>query len=211
MAQSRADGLPVLRFADREAAGVANLYHSEALLTGGATRAAFLKLARAYGVLHIAAHTELNGNSPLFSRIALAPDKEDSGAIEVREVYGMDLAGTNLVVLSACQTQLGARSTGDDVVGLNRAFIYAGASSVIASLWTVDDEATSFLMKAFYTNLKQGLSKAAALQAAQMATRKKYPHPYYWAAFVLTGDPNKDIGRPLRNSKARVDRSRRFR
>jgi CHAT domain-containing protein/Tfp pilus assembly protein PilF len=211
LAQSRADGLPVLRYADKEAAGVASLYHSEALLTGSATRAAFLKRAGTSSVVHIAAHTELNGDSPLFSRIALTPGKDDSGAIEVREIYGMDLAGTNLVVLSACQTQLGERSKGDDVVGLNRAFIYAGASSVLASLWTVDDEATSILMKAFYANLKQGLSKAAALQAAQAVTRKRYLHPYYWAAFVLTGDPNKDIGRRPRNSKALVGRSRRFR
>jgi len=193
VAQSRADGLPVLRYVDREATGIANLYHhSEARLTGTATKAAFLKRAGASSVVHIAAHTKLNGNSPLFSRIALAPDRDDSGAIEVREIYGMDLTGTNLVVLSACQTQLGERSKGDDVVGLNRAFIYAGASSVIASLWTVDDEATSILMKTFYVNLKRGLSKAAALQAAQIATRKRYPHPFYWAAFVLTGDPGEN-------------------
>jgi CHAT domain-containing protein len=107
----------------------------------------------------------------------------------------MDLARTNLVVLSACQTQLGAQSKGDDIVGLNRAFIYAGASSVIASLWTVDDETTSLLMKSFYGHLKQGMSRAAALQAAQTATRKKYPHPYYWAAFVLTGDPGRNSRR----------------
>lgn len=190
-AQSRAEGLPALRFADEEARSVARLYNTQPLPTGRATRAEFLKRAPAYDMLHIAAHAELNAHSPLFSRILLSPDKTDSGAIEVREVYGMDLARANLVVLSACQTQLGAQSKGDDIVGLNRAFIYAGASSVIASLWRVDDQATSFLMKAFYGNLKRGLSKAAALQVAQIATRKKYPHPYYWAAFVLTGDPGK--------------------
>jgi CHAT domain-containing protein len=109
----------------------------------------------------------------------------------------MGLTRTNLVALSACETQLGAQSKGDDIVGLNRAFIYAGASSVIASLWTVDDEATNLFMKALYGHLKRGMTKAAALQAAQAATRKKYPHPYYWAAFVLTGDPGKDSGRRL--------------
>ncbi len=187
-AQAWAEGLPALRFVDEEARSVARLYRTEPLPTGRATKTEFLKRAPAYDVLHIAAHAELNAHSPLFSRILLSPDGADSGAIEVREVYAMDLAKTNLVVLSACQTQLGARSKGDDIVGLNRAFIYAGASSVIASLWRVDDQATSFLMRAFYGNLKRGLSKAAALQAAQIATRKKYPHPYYWAAFVLTGD-----------------------
>jgi CHAT domain-containing protein/Tfp pilus assembly protein PilF len=192
LAQSQATGLPSLRYVDEESRSVAKLYNTQALPTGRATRAEFRKRASAYNVLHIAAHAELNTTSPLFSRIRLASDRDDSGALEVREIYGMDLARTNLVVLSACETQLGAQSKGDDIVGLNRAFLYAGASSVIASLWTVDDAATSVLMKAFYGHLKQGLNKAAALQAAQTATRKKYPHPYYWAAFVLTGDPGKN-------------------
>jgi CHAT domain-containing protein len=104
-------------------------------------------------------------------------------------VYGLDLASADLVVLSACETQLGAQSKGDDLVGLNRAFIYAGTPSVIASLWSVDDEATAALMTAFYQQLRAGLSKAAALQAAQAETWAQFPHPYYWAAFVLTGDP----------------------
>jgi CHAT domain-containing protein/tetratricopeptide (TPR) repeat protein len=204
VSQSSAEGQPVLLHADKEAADVAKLYHTQPLQTGRATRAQFMKRAPAYNLVHIAAHAELNANSPLFSRILLSPDG-DSGVIEVREVYGMNLARTNLVVLSACQTQLGKGSKGDDIVGLNRAFLYAGASSVIASLWTVDDKATSVLMKAFYGNLQQGLSKAASLQAAQIATRKKYPHPYYWAAFVLTGDPGKTSGRvsptPVRSGR----------
>jgi CHAT domain-containing protein/Flp pilus assembly protein TadD len=190
-AQSLAEGLPSLRFVDEEVRSVARLYQAEPLPTGLATRAEFLKRARAYDILHIAAHAELKASRPLFSRIMLTPEKDDNGALEVREVYGMDLARTNLVVLSACHTQLGMRSKGDDIVGMNRAFIYAGASSVIASLWTVDDRATNLLMKAFYSHLKRGMSKAAALKAAQAATRKRYPHPYYWAAFVLTGDPGK--------------------
>lgn len=190
IAQSQAPGLSALRYADEEARSVAKLYGTQPLLTGRATRAEFLKRASAYNVLHIAAHAELNATSPLFSRILLSPANNDSGAIEVREIYGMDLTRTNLVALSACETQLGTQSKGDDIVGLNRAFIYAGASYVIASLWTVDDKATSVLMKSFYGHLKQGMSKAAALQAAQAATRQKYPHPYYWASFVLTGDPD---------------------
>ncbi len=189
VSQSRADGLPALRHADEEAASVAKLYHTQPLTTGRATRAELLKRASACNILHIAAHAQLKATSPLFSSILLSAEKDESPALEVREVYGMDLNQTNLVVLSACETQLGSQSRGDDIVGLNRAFMYAGARSVIASLWTVDDEATSLLMQAFYTKLKQGMTKARALQAAQSETRKKYPHPYYWAGFVLTGDP----------------------
>ena len=128
--------------------------------------------------------------------------------MELHQIYGLDLRNTNLVVLSGCESLLGRRSRGDDIVGLNRAFIYAGASSVIASLWSVDDEATQELMTAFYRYLKQGLTKAASLRAAQKDLRVKYPNPYYWAAFVLTGDPgtrdnsglaaNSGFSRPLR-------------
>lgn len=208
VAQSQASGLSELRYVDKEAAGVAKLYGAQPLLTGRATRAEFMKRAPAYNIIHIAAHAELNTSNPLFSRILLSPHGGDNGAIEVREVYGMDLTMTNLVALSACETQLGAQSKGDDIVGLNRAFIYAGVSSVLASLWTVDDEATSLLMKAFYSHLKHGMSKASALQAAQAETRKKYPHPYYWAAFVLTADPGKDSGKSLAHARAVVEGSK---
>jgi CHAT domain-containing protein len=104
-------------------------------------------------------------------------------------VYGLDLANADLVTLSACETQLGVLSQGDDFVGLNRAFIYAGTPSVVASLWSVNDQATALLMTAFYRHLREGRGKADALQAAQAETRTQFPHPYYWAAFVLTGDP----------------------
>jgi CHAT domain-containing protein len=189
LAQSRAEGLPALRYADQEAQAVAALFSKEALTTGTGSKSEFLKRAPSSSIVHIAAHAELNTASPLFSRIMLAEAKDVSGGLELREVYDLDLSKTSLVVLSACETQLGALSKGDDIVGLTRAFIYAGTPSVIASLWTVDDESTSYLMKAFYSHLKDGMSKAEALQAAQSETRKLYPHPYYWAGFVLTGDP----------------------
>lgn len=208
VAQSQATGLSALRYVDVEARDVARLYRTQPLLTRQATKREFMRRAPSCSVVHIAAHAELNTNSPLFSRILLSPDSGDSGAIEVREIYGMDLSRTDLVVLSSCQSQLGGQSKGDDIVGLNRAFIYAGASSVIASLWTVDDEATSLLMKTFYGHLKLGMSKAAALQAAQTETRKKYPHPYYWATFVLAGDPGKNSGRSIANPRNSGERPR---
>jgi len=81
------------------------------------------------------------------------------------------------------------RRRGDDIIGLSRAFLYAGSPSVIASLWSVDDDATKLLMVAFYTGLKHGLSKGDALRGAQAEVRKKYASPFYWSGFVLTGDP----------------------
>lgn len=125
----------------------------------------------------------------MFSQIILAPDQENDGVLEVHEVYELELKKTNLVVLSACQTQLGEHSKGDDVVGLNRAFIYAGTPTVVASLWSVKEEQTGTLMYSFLKNYHDGMSKASALQAAQRELRAT--HPYYWAAFVLTGDPGR--------------------
>ena len=138
--------------------------------------------------IHFAAHGELNTNSPLLSAILLSPDTENDGRIEVHEIYELNLQHTNLVVLSACQTQPGKQSEGDDMIGLTRAFMSAGAPAVVSTLWKVDDQATAFLMAAFYRNLSWR-DTAAALQAAQRQLRQHYPQPYYWAGFVLNGDP----------------------
>ena len=195
LAQSRPVGLPPLSFADVEVASIANLYGTQPLLGGTATTSALQRLAPEAQIIHLAAHGELNEQSPQFSRLFLAPDGLTDGSLTVQDVYGPNLAQADLVVLSACETQLGQQSRGDELVGLNRAFIYAGTPSVIASLWSVNDQATAVLMAAFYRHLRAGLSKAEALQAAQAETRAQYPHPYYWAAFVLTGDPGRRDGR----------------
>jgi hypothetical protein len=83
---------------------------------------------------------------------------------------------------------MGRLAGGDELIGLQRAFLYAGAPSVVASLWSVDDQATGMLMEHFYHNLRQGMGKAEALRKAQLAMMEEYPNPYYWAAFQLTGD-----------------------
>ena len=191
LAQSRAPKSRPLNYADAEVEDVARLYDTQPLKTGKALKSEFLKRASEYSIIHIAAHTDLKTASPLFYRIMLAADEADTAALEVRRIYELDLTKASLVVLSACQTEIGAQSEGDDFVTLNRAFIYAGAPTVIASLWVVDDKSTSYLMRSFYKNLKNGKSKAEALKAAQLETREQYGSPYYWAAFVLTGDPGR--------------------
>lgn len=95
------------------------------------------------------------------------------------------------MVLSACRTGLGKDVRGEGLIGITRGFMYAGASSVVASLWKVDDEATAELMKRFYGNMLQhGMTPAAALRAAQNSIRqqKRWSSPYYWAAFTIQGD-----------------------
>jgi len=204
VAFGRPEGLPALHHVDQEARTVAGFYGQEPLVGATATESAFRERAIGAQVIHVAAHGQLNTANPLFSRLLLAPDSAHDGALEVREVYGLDLRGADLATLSACQTQLGAHSGGDEIVGLSRAFLYAGAATVAASLWSVDDEATAAFMQAFYAGLRDGLGKAEALRAAQAAVRgdKAHPewaHPYYWAAFTVTGDPGAVKIRPSRS------------
>ena len=126
-----------------------------------------------------------NTKKPLDSALLLAEDDTNDGKLTVGELYSLRL-NADLVTLSACETGLGQINSGDDVVGLTRGFLYAGTSSVVASLWQVDDEATSQLMIQFYSELAQK-PKSEALRAAQLTIRKKYPHPFFWSAFYLTG------------------------
>jgi CHAT domain-containing protein len=111
--------------------------------------------------------------------------------VEMREVFGMDLSKLDLIALSGCETGAGEVSQGDEVASLNRAFLTAGSASVAASLWKVADQSTSVLMRALFAHIGAGVSKAEALQRAQKEVRSDgaYAHPYYWAGFVLTGDP----------------------
>lgn len=178
-----------LKFAEEEVHSIAKLYKSQVLIGGQASESAFIAHAGEAKIIHLAAHGEYNSKNPLFSTIYLSSDAQNDGRLEAHEIYGLDLTkSTDLVVLSACQTQMGAISGGDEVESLTRAFIYAGAPTVIASLWSVDDAATALLMERFYTYLRGGMSKAQALQQAQFDVRAQYPNPYYWASFVLTGD-----------------------
>jgi CHAT domain-containing protein len=147
-------------------------------------------------IIHLAAHGGYNSANPLYSAIYLGASGDQDGLLEVHEIYSLDLSATDLVVLSACETNVGKLSAGDEVVGLTRAFFFTGTPTVIASLWNVDDEATSILMKSFYSHLQAGTGKAEALRQAQIEVREEYPSPYYWAAFVLSGDPGAD-GAPL--------------
>jgi len=184
---------PSLPFSRESANEIADLFNTKALVGKEATESAVWSKATNAKILHIAAHGKFYSNNPLFSTIHLAPDEQaenfqKDGQLEVHEVYNLKLIATNLVVLSACETTLGKLSQGDEVVGLNRAFIYAGTPTLIASLWQVDERATALLMRQFYTHLKAGIGKAEALRQAQMEMRTDYPHPDFWAAFVLTGD-----------------------
>ncbi len=210
-----------LQFTQQEAAAVAELFPKDRLLLVGsrATEAAFKTSAGRYDVLHLATHGYFNRFNPLLSGLELEPDAKEDGRLEVHEILGLRLS-SRLVVLSACDTALGGGyfsevPSGDDIVGLTRAFLFAGSPSIVASLWAVNDRSTMGLMGGFYgkllavtpvgqTGVARGFSpaetgvgrglgpadKATALAAAQrdlIARGGRYSHPYYWGAFVLVG------------------------
>jgi hypothetical protein len=152
------------------------------------TKTAFLTEARNFDIVHIAAHAELDLESPLFSRILLGKDEWSDGVLELREILETDLSKTELVVLSACHGQWAPDNSGDEIITLNRAFLFAGAAAVVASPSPVDDKVARVFMNTFYSYLKDR-SKGDALRMAQLKVREKYPLPSAWAAFVLTGDP----------------------
>ena len=118
----------------------------------------------------------------------MAPDSAHDGRLEAHEIFGRDFS-SYLVAMSACETGLGKITGGDEVIGLSRSFIFAGATSLLASLWKVDDLATAVLVKRFFRYIAGGDSRALALQKAQLLVKDQLDaHPKYWAAFHLTGD-----------------------
>jgi CHAT domain-containing protein len=148
-----------------------------------------------YRFLHFATHGFLDSAHPELSGIVLSlvgrDGREEPGFLPAYEVFNLHLPA-DLVVLSACRTALGKEVRSEGLIGLTRAFMYAGAARVVASLWTVDDAATAELMKRFYEGMlgPEKMNAAAALRAAQIALRqqRRWEDPYYWAGFVLQGE-----------------------
>jgi CHAT domain-containing protein len=177
-----------LRFAEREAKEVATLYPQSAVyLRAEASKSRAVSLSPKYDMLHFAVHAELNEEDPMSSALLLAAEGMDDGRLKVGEIFSLNLKA-GMVVLSACETGLGKLSNGDELIGLTRAFIYAGTPSIITTLWKVNDRASYELMREFYQHLKTA-KKVEALRQAQLTTMKEFPEPFYWAAYELTGEP----------------------
>lgn len=147
-----------------------------------------------YHIVHFATHALVDNQHPELSGLVLSLVDEkgnpQNGFLNLQDIYNLDLAA-DLVVLSACDTALGKQIDGEGMIGLTRGFMYAGASRVVSSLWSVDDVATAELMKRFYRAMeKDGMRPAAALRQAQIAMwkQKDWHSPYYWAAFQLQGE-----------------------
>jgi CHAT domain-containing protein len=175
-----------LAFAEDEARAITALFReSKVLVRQNASETNFKEAAPLFRRIHLATHGKFLADSPLDSGLYLARDAANDGVLRVSELYSMSL-DADLVTLSACETGLGKVNNGDDVVGLTRGFLYAGSRLIISSLWSVDDRSTAVLMTAFYQNLLAA-DKREALRQAQIKVRGAHPHPFFWAAFQLTG------------------------
>jgi len=197
-----------------EARSIQSLWHDAKVLTGREASKASLKSLEAPRILHIATHgfflsegapaegggtrsiqANVKLDNPLLrSGLALAGANlnsgGDGGVLTALEASGLNLWGTQVVTLSACETGLGEVKNGEGVYGLRRAFLLAGAQSLVMSLWPVSDRVTRETMTAYYTGLKAGLGRGEALRQAQLAMlrRKNREHPFFWAGFIQSGD-----------------------
>lgn len=161
-----------------------SLMPARILFGKSATTAAFVELASQYDVLHLACHGEFRSDNPAFSYLKLA-----DGRLTMHDISGLDLRA-RLVTLSACETGISDIRNGDEIIGLSRGFLTAGASAMIVSLWNANDASTAKLMSLFYRYLQRNGSPATSLRQAQSKMSKMNDgdgHPYFWAGFVLVG------------------------
>ena len=176
-----------LPFAEQEARRVSSYLSTEPYLGEQATKEAVIKALPDASVAHFACHGKFIEDSVIESGLCLANGK----VLTVREIMSMHLQA-DLVTLSACVTGLNRIGAGDELVGLTQAFLYAGASSVVASLWNVEDESAGEMMVDFYRRSYVGERKvqfkAVALCDASRVLRQNFPALYHWAPFILIGD-----------------------
>ncbi|MBI3650214.1 MAG: CHAT domain-containing protein [Acidobacteria bacterium] len=154
------------------------------LLGDQATRSNLMKFAPSARFLHLASHSYFRRDNPMFSFLQLA-----DSPLHFYNLMDLQLQA-EMVTLSACHTGMNMIFPGDELHGLMRGFLYAGAPSLVASLWAANDISTAQFMDVMYSRLSLGDTKRAAIRAAQLAIKDAYGHPYYWAPFVLMGNPN---------------------
>lgn len=164
--------------------------NNQIFVKAAASKRQFRDIAASASILHVAAHAEVDLIDPLQSRILLAPDSNDLGFLEAREVFGLNLDSVSLVTLSACESGLGRIARGDEIMGFTRSFLSAGVSALMVSLWPVADDSTELLMSTVYGELAKGKPAIEAMQTGQLAVLKqpKFAHPFFWAPFDLMGD-----------------------
>jgi CHAT domain-containing protein len=143
---------------------------------------------RDYDIVHLSVHGKFNAAEPMLSYVALAPGASDDGRLTAAEMFGLPLDNSRIVVLSACDTGRAEATHGNEVIGLVRALIYAGAGALVLSYWEVDSDATALWMRTFYeAALTRPIAEAARVALTRVKSDPAYSHPYYWAAFAMVG------------------------
>ncbi len=184
--------LPPLPYTRDQVLRIGQIYGAQARIHLGkeATTSVVKRDGPQARILHLACHGLLDNTDPLASALALTPENaQDDGMLRGYDVMKLKLHA-DLVVLSACETGRGKETRSEGIAGMTRAFEYAGARSVLVSLWDVEDRRTAQLMEVFYQALKHGAKKDEALRSAQLSLLRNEPdsRPFYWAAFQLNGD-----------------------
>jgi len=175
-----------------EVEAIAKIFPTKPFFGRQANRATFLRQADAFSYLHLSTHALVNDSLEAFSFVAFAQEADTLDEQEVlymNDLYNLPLQA-EMVVLSACETGIGEVAQGEGVMSIARAFSYAGASSVLATLWSVNDRATKELVIAFYQNLSKEQTKATALRQAklELIEQQTFAHPYYWSGLVAYGN-----------------------
>jgi CHAT domain-containing protein len=191
---SRAGGERLLAVADpdlkAEAEAVAELYPGRATVMAAPppTKASVKAQIGKFDVVHLSVHGEFDGRQPLLSHLKLAAGDGDDGRLTAAEMFGLDLDRADLVVLSACETGMATVAGGDEVIGMIRALLFAGARSFVLSRWKVDVASTSLWMKTFHAEAKsKPVGEAARSAIAAVRAVPAFRDPHYWAAFMLVG------------------------
>jgi CHAT domain-containing protein len=198
-------GLVRQPFAMSTAEGLGGSLSARVMVGGDASEKGFRSAANEYGILHLGTHAEMNASSPMYSRLVLSKDgsgvdADADGYLHAYEIYELDLRA-QLAVLTACETGIGKDVDGEGVRSLGYSFAYAGCPSLVMSLWSIDEKASSEIIARFYAHLADGMPKHEALRQAKLehlaSAKDELALPYYWAGMVLVGDVSPvEVGTP---------------
>jgi CHAT domain-containing protein len=187
------DNLGMLKGAQKEVRHVGKRLQGRVVFDQDASEELFKTQAGNYGILHLAMHTLVNNEYPLYSKLVFTPDAdtEEDGLLNTYELANLDL-GADLVVLSACNTGFGKLNRGEGIIGLTRGFFQAGCKSLLATLWSVSDETSLSIIEGFYTELEKQQSKSYSLSESKRNYVKQakgmWAHPFFWAGYISIGD-----------------------
>ena len=184
------DSLYKLNYSKDEVNAIGEIWNSDNAFDDGATVQNFIRDASDYRIVHLSTHGKADDRVGDYCYLAFTKTSDTlDRKLYVRDLYNMKL-NADMVVLSACETGLGELQQGEGILSLARGFAYAGAKSIVSTLWSVDDKSTSDIMGSFYKHLKDGKTKDASLRQAKLdyLSENKNAHPFYWAAFTAVGD-----------------------